>query len=242
MKGLLSAVGFLTILSGGKRTAFDPAAMMPFFPVVGLILGGVVALFDRIALGLWPGPVAALLDTLLLVVLTGALHLDGLGDTADGLFSHRPREQALEIMKDSRIGVMGLVAVVFALALKWAGLSALEVHRSLLLILVPAYARAGMLFAIRCLPYGRPEGGTGRDFFGTALNWRDFWAVFTLVLLSLVMGAVALRLLAGFAAITAGLILFYRKRMGCVTGDMLGAMSETIEAGLFLLAAAGAGA
>jgi adenosylcobinamide-GDP ribazoletransferase len=241
MRGLLSALGFLTILPAGKRTAFDPAAMIPFFPVVGLILGALAALFDRLVFGIWPAPAAALLDVLLLALLTGALHLDGLGDTADGLFSHRSRERALEIMKDSRVGMMGLVAVVFALGLKWAGLASLESHRGMILLLVPAYARAGMLFAIRFLPYGRPGGGTGHDFFDAPLQWRAFWAVPVLMVLSLGAGAAALRLIVGFAAITAGLIIFYRKRMGCVTGDMLGAMTETIEAGLFLLAAAGAG-
>jgi adenosylcobinamide-GDP ribazoletransferase len=98
-----------------------------------------------------------------------------------------------------------------------------------------------MLFAIRFLPYGRPGGGTGHDFFDTTLEWRAFCVVPVVAVLSLFTGAAALRLFIGFAVITAGLILFYRQRMGCVTGDMLGAMTETIEAGLFLLAAAGAG-
>ena len=182
---------------------------------------------------------AAVLDVIFLAVFTGALHLDGLGDTADGMFSHRSREKALAIMKDSRVGAMGLVAVIFGLALKWGGLSALGDHRSLILIIVPAYARAGMMFGIRYLPYGRPEGGTGHDFFGNPLKWSDFWALLVPVVLSLALGATGLVLALGFAAVTAGLLIFYKKQMGCVTGDMLGAMTEVTEAALFLLAAAG---
>jgi adenosylcobinamide-GDP ribazoletransferase len=240
MKGLVSAIRFLTILPTGKGAVFDPRAMIPWFPVVGLVLGAILAVFDHLAIGLWPAPVAALLDVVLLAVLTGALHLDGLGDTADGVFSHRPRETALEIMKDSRVGAMGLIAVIFGIGLKWGGLSALGEQRAWIVFLVPAFARAGMLFAIRWLPYGRPDGGTGHDFFDAPLKWSAFWALLLTAVLSLFLGTTGLRLILGFAAVTGGLLLFYKRQMGCVTGDMLGAMTETTEAALFLLAAAGA--
>jgi adenosylcobinamide-GDP ribazoletransferase len=181
----------------------------------------------------------SILDVILLAILTGAFHLDGLGDTADGLFSHRPREKILEIMKDSRIGVMGMVAVVSVLAVKWAGISGLGANRTALLILVPAYARCAMLFGMRALDYGRPQGGTGLPFFSRALRLRDFWALIPVGILSLVLGLPVLALAIGFAAITAALVAYYRRRLGCITGDMLGAMAEVTEAGLFLLAAAG---
>ena len=139
--------------------------MVPFFPVVGIILGTMLSIFDQAALRLWSEPVVAVLDVCLLIVLTGALHLDGLGDTADGLLGHRPREEALAVMKDSRIGVMGLSAIIVGLSIKWAGIMSLGAHRSLLLVIVPAYARGGMLFGMRFLEYGRPDGGTGHAFF-----------------------------------------------------------------------------
>jgi len=240
MKGLFSAIGFLSILPARRTGVFDPRPMIPWFPVVGLMLGALLAVFDVLTLRLWPAPVSAMLDVALLAVLTGALHLDGLGDTADGIFSHRPRETALAIMKDSRVGAMGMIAVILTIGLKWAGLSALGAQRAMVIIVVPALARAAMMFAIRFLPYGRPEGGTGRDFFGVPLRWRDFWAVLLTIVLSLFLGAVGLRLVAGFLIVTGGLLLFYKRQMGCVTGDMLGAMTEVNEAALFLLAAAGA--
>ena len=78
------------------------------------------------------------------------------------------------------------------------------------------------------------------DFFDAPLKWSAFWALLLTVVLSLFLGTAGLRMILGFAAVTGGLLLFYNRQMGCVTGDMLGAMTETTEAALFLLAAAGA--
>ena len=141
MKGLISAIQFLTILPIGRHHVFDPKGMIPYFPIVGIILGTFLSIFDRAIAGLWPTPVVAILDVGLLMILTGALHVDGLGDTADGLYGNWPKEKALAIMKDSRVGAMGLVAVIMGLSVKWGGIQCLDIHRSLLLILVPAYAR-----------------------------------------------------------------------------------------------------
>ena len=239
MKHFLSAIKFITILPGGRSDEFDPARMIPYFPLVGLVLGGIVAVFDWVAAYLWGQSLVSLLDVIVLVVLTGSFHVDGLGDTADGLFSHRSRERKLEIMKDSRVGVMGLVAIGTVLTIKWGALAQLEEHRLWLIFLIPGYARAGILFAIRLLPYGRPEGGTGKAFFETPLKLRDFWWSAILLVLLLWIGMKALLLVAGWGAWVAALIWFYRRRLGCVTGDMLGAMVESTEAVLFLLMAAG---
>ena len=239
MRHLISAIQFITIIPVGKADTFDPPKMIPFFPVVGLILGMLMALFDQFATALWSRPVASLLDILFLAVLTGAFHLDGLGDAADGLLGQRSKEKTLTIMKDSRLGTMGLVAIVFALALKWAGIAGLDANRALLLIIVPAYARSGMLFGMRFLEYGRPDGGTGLDFFKTRLEWTAFWGLAAPVVLSLFLGWTAVWLNLSFVALTAVLIRYYKRRVGCITGDMLGAMAEIIESGLFLVISMG---
>jgi adenosylcobinamide-GDP ribazoletransferase len=183
----------------------------------------------------------AVLEVILLVVMTGALHIDGLGDTADGLFSHRSRDKILEIMKDSRIGAMGVVAVSSIMAVKWAGLSELKDHRPLTLMLVPAYARCAILLAMRFLDYGRPGGGLGLPFFSRRLGLRRFWAMAVTLALSIGLGPQALWLNAAFFLIVAAVIGFYSRRLGCITGDMLGALTEVTEAALFLAAAAGGG-
>ena len=239
MRDFFSAIQFITILPWGRAERFDPQRMIPYFPIVGIVLGVLVALFDYVAASFWGKTVASLLDVIFLALLTGAFHIDGLGDAADGLLGQRPKEKILAIMKDSRLGTMGLVAIVAGLSIKWAGIAGLDADRTLLLIIVPAFARASMLFGMRYLPYGRPEGGTGVDFFNDELKPSSFWGLAVPVLLSFILGWQAIWLIICFAAITAGLILYYKRRLGCITGDMLGAMTEITEAGLFLLASIG---
>ncbi len=234
MKRLISAIEFLTILPMGKPPVYEPRGMVPFFPIVGMILGTLVSIFDQAALRLWPAPVAAILDVVFLVVLTGAFHLDGLGDTADGLLGHRSRDKALVVMKDSRIGVMGLVAIACGLSVKWGGIMNLGAHRSLLLVIIPAYARGSMLFGIRILPYGRPEDGIGRAIFGGTLKLCAFWGFIIPIALTFVLGWRGAWLIVVFMIITAAILMYYKKRMGCITGDMLGAMTEITESILFL--------
>jgi adenosylcobinamide-GDP ribazoletransferase len=240
MRNLISALQFITILPLGKTESFDPPKMIPYFPLVGILLGLLVAIFDSVVIRFWTLPVAALLDVIFLAVLTGAFHLDGLGDAADGLLSPRSKDEALEIMKDSRIGTMGLVAIVFGLALKWGGIAGLNFYRCILLIIIPAYARAGILFAMRFFPYGR-SNGTGKPFFAQKLALNHFWGLVLPVGLSLILGLKAIWLNLAFAIIIGMILLFYKKRMGCITGDMLGAMVEITEAGLFLMASLGDG-
>ncbi len=244
MKNLFAAFQFITVFPFGPAGTYSPRGMIPYFPVVGLILGGMLCLFDQLALLLWPASTVAVLDVIFMVAVTGAFHLDGLGDTADGLLSHRPREKALLIMKDSRIGAMALVVTVCILALKWTGITSLHgiqenADRILLLMIIPAYARGGMLFGIRFLPYGRPGGGTGHDLFEEPLTLKDFGWMLLPIGISLSAGPRGIGLNVAFAAIVAILVLYYKKKMNCITGDMLGAMTEITEALLFLLVAIG---
>ena len=234
MKNLISAIQFITILPMGKYGKFNPEKKIPFFPVVGILLGLMVALLDRIFLQLWSKPVASLLDVLFLIIITNAFHLDGLGDTADGLYGHRTRERALSIMKDSRIGVMGIVAIICGLSVKWAGIIGLDPWRSLLLIIIPAYARGSILFGIWFLEYGRTDSGTGQPFFKNKLTITDFSWLIVPVLFSILLGFKAIWLNLFFLIMIAGILLFYKKKVNCITGDMLGAMVEMTEAGLFL--------
>ena len=235
MNNLISALQFTTILPVGGEKIFRPRGMIQCFPLVGIIIGAMLSAVDQMSAHLWSGSVASLVDVIFLVCVTGAFHLDGLGDTADGLFSHRGKTEALRIMKDSRVGAMGLVAIVTVLAAKWAGIAGMHsADRGLLLVLIPAYARAGMLFGMRMLPYGRAEGGTGKPFFDDPLEAKSFWGVLIPVGLSVFLGWTGLALNLFFALNTAGMILFYKRQMACITGDMLGAMTETGEAIMFL--------
>lgn len=239
-----AALRFITVLPAGRADSYHPRGMIPFFPAVGLILGLILASADAAAARIFAQPVVGAIDVIVLAALTGALHLDGLADTADGLFAHKDKDAALSIMKDSRIGVMGATALVCLLLVKYGAFTALPQYgeaglsRFLILLVIPAYARSAMLPAIRYLPYLRPEGGTGSDLFGEKLKPRDFWGLYLCILLSLLSGWRSLLINAVFFITCAALILFYRKRMGGITGDMLGAMCEITEAMLLLAAAA----
>ena len=235
--GFSSAVRFLSIIPIGRSDSFDAHAAIPFFPTVGLLIGAILASIHALAELFWPGQVVAMIDVFSLALLTGALHLDGLADTADGLYGSRDPDRALAIMKDSRIGSMGTVCVVLGLGLKWVGLANISGPSALWLLLVPAYARASLLFAIKALPYGRPQGGTGQAFFQNPLKTKDFWSICLLFGASLSIGWGAVGLNLGFVFFVLLILGWYRKKMQCVTGDMLGAMIEMIEAGLFLCAA-----
>jgi adenosylcobinamide-GDP ribazoletransferase len=241
MRQLFAAVRFLTILPAGQAKDFEPRAMLPFFPLVGLILGAILALGDLLFHRLWPASVAALLDVILLVILTGGLHLDGLGDTADGLYGQRTREKALSIMKDSRIGAMGLLAMVCCLAVKWAGIAALGPGRSFFLLIIPAYARGGILFGVRYLPYGRPEGGTGHAFFQDRPVLAGIWGLLIPAGISLFLGWHGILLNLAFGGAVALILIYYHRKLGCITGDMLGAMTEICEAALLLSVCTGGG-
>lgn len=247
MGNLFAALTFLTILPapripvGVLRTGRKEqigAGTLPWFPVVGLVIGGLLFLFDLLLSRLFPIQITSLFSVLFLAVITGGIHLDGLVDTADGLFSHRPPGEALRIMKASDIGVMGAMALFFILGLKWAAIA--NVSREVwsawfCFILPPAYARAAMLFGTYFLSYARKEGGTGRDFVTQEGKASRFLLVVPLMALPLLVGLKAFLCMNGlFLLMIVTVLAFYRKKIGGITGDMLGALGELVETALFL--------
>jgi adenosylcobinamide-GDP ribazoletransferase len=238
LKGIFSAVQFLTIVPCPRRYSFDARSALPYFPLCGLAIGLTVVVVDAAAALIWPRPLTAMINVLTLAVISGALHLDGLADTADGLYGQRQLDQALSIMKDSRVGAMGLVAVIAVIGLKWGALAFIAASHSVWLLIVPAYARSAVLIGTRKLPYGRPSGGTGQAFFDPPLKLKDFWGLGLLVLLSVFTGAGFVALNVGFVLIVYAMLWWYRQKVNCITGDMLGALIEVTETGLFIIAAA----
>lgn len=214
--------------------------MLAWFPVAGLILGALWAFFDMAVGRIFPFGMRAAVDVLFMVLLTGGLHLDGLADTMDGLLSHRGREDALRIMKDSRIGTWGVLALIFALGLKAAALSqSLADHRFFLLLLVPAYGRLAMLIGMWALPYGRKEEGIAHRLFKDKprLGWLP--GALLVAAGSLLTGWFGFLVLNATFLLTVSLVLSrYKKKLGTVTGDMLGALGEITETALLIAAVA----
>lgn len=237
-QGIQSAVEFLTIIPWPDAQSFAPRKALSYFPICGLGIGLLLVVIDALASVLWARPVVAAIDVVALAVITGALHLDGLADTADGLYGRRDPEKILSIMKDSRVGSMGVVAVVCCMGLKWVGIAHMATHYKIWLLITPAYARSAVLFGTRFLPYGRPSGGTAHDFFNPPLKVTDFWGVILLVAISLLTHWNFIIINAGFAVIVYAVLWWYRRKINCITGDMLGALIEITETALFLIAAA----
>jgi len=237
---LLAAVQFLTVLPVPKRAVEEETlpASMPYFPVVGALMGAALAGADQAFQLVLSARTAALLDVVLLGGLTGALHLDGLADAADAFGSRRDRSGMLAVMKDSRIGAIGAVAVVCVLLLKWEFIAELSGGlRLVALAVAPLVGRCGQVMQAGMLGPAGAQGSLGAVFAGK----QSKLAVGLACLLPLaaagalwfpegfVLGGLAvLFLLAGIG--------YIRRRLGGATGDTMGALTEASEA--FTLGAA----
>jgi adenosylcobinamide-GDP ribazoletransferase len=231
---LTAALKFLTVLpvpSGGDTRERDLAGSLPFFPVVGLLIGALVA---ALALGLGrvlpPLPAAALI-VIALVAVSGGLHLDGLSDSADGFFSSRPRERILEIMRDSRAGPMGIIAIVSVMGLKFATLASTpEIHLWSAVFLMPIAGRCALVVGMASLPYARPEGGLGSALYK---GWRKTSAGLSILLLVsagwIVAGWAGLIAAGSSVLVTLLLAAYTYHKIGGATGDTLGAGCEIAE-------------
>ncbi len=208
------------------------------FPLVGLLLGAIAGLV-MLALHAWCGlPLAALFAVLALALLTGGFHLDGLADTCDGIFSARRRERMLEIMRDSRLGTHGGLALVFVLVAKVLVISELALRgTSMLAALAAACAVArGMSVLLMYRQRYAREQGLGNVFIGK-VNLRQ--SAITLSL-SLALATLLLGLHGLLAAVITLLVVWalgqaLKRTLGGQTGDTLGAAIELGEV-IFLLA------
>ncbi|MFN3260915.1 MAG: adenosylcobinamide-GDP ribazoletransferase [Pikeienuella sp.] len=235
---VLSAAQLLTRLPlpdpGWERGRLARAAR--WYPAVGFLLALPAA-------GLWlalnlalPSAAAAGLALLLLIVLTGGLHEDGLADTADALGGHAPRERALEIMRDSRIGTYGALALVFSLGLRWAALASFDPEAGALALLVALPAgRAGIALTLALGAYAREEGAA-REAAGTTRGEAGF-AILTAACAALLCGAAGMLALALALALAALLLRFTTRRIGGYTGDTLGTAEQFGHTGALLLLA-----
>lgn len=233
MRGFFAALQFLTVLPLPRLLAPDEAALKkapPFFPLVGLLVGLMVAWIDRTLGSLFPVAIGSVIAVILLVAFSGALHTDGLADTADGLLSSRPREKMLEIMRDSRTGPMGVVAIVSVVALKIAAIASLpSPARFWSLVMMPVAGRSALVIVMALLPYARPEGLVG-IFRLARPRLMLFWTLFFLLTAGGVTGGKT-GVIAGALSFAFVLLftVYLRRKLGGFTGDTLGAASEMTE-------------
>lgn len=225
-----AAASFLTRVPLAGRDAGGPEALLraaPLFPLVGAALGAAVG---AAAIGLsaaLPALLAGLLAVALELLLTGALHVDGLADSADGLGA-RSREGALAIMRDHALGAYGASALALDLLVKAAALGTLGASQALApIVAAVAVSRAAPLPLARLLAYARPGQGTGRLLAerastGSVLAGAGLAAAIAVA----AVGLDALALLLSAIAVTAAVGALAHRRIGGVTGDVMGAAIE----------------
>jgi adenosylcobinamide-GDP ribazoletransferase len=212
------AVAFLTRLPVGGGALTPRAAV--WFPVVGAALGALVGGAAVGLAGLVPPLLAGALAVALEAIVTGALHVDGLADSADGL-GGRDRERALAIMRDHAVGAYGSSALTLDLIVKVVALGTLAERGEILPVIAAfAVARAAPLPLAAALPYARP-GGAGR-----ALDRLPRTAAIAGVALAAAAVALAPVTLVAAAVVTTAVGWLARRRLGGVTGDVLGAAVE----------------
>jgi adenosylcobinamide-GDP ribazoletransferase len=238
LRYFLTALGYFTRVPVPRWVGFERHylnAAARYFPLVGLMVGGIGALVYLAALHVFPAGVAVLLSMAATLVVTGAFHEDGLADCADAFGGAYTRDDALRIMRDSRIGAFGAIALIIALALKWQTLAALPPMRAVaLMIAAHAASRTFAISYLLTLDYVRAEGKAkpvaqrmSIASFALAalcgLPWL-FWPDWRL-------GCVAVAVL---VVMRLAIGRYFVRRIGGYTGDCLGFAQQLFELAIYL--------
>ena len=249
-RGLTTAFTVLTVLPVGGRgqsaegATTDLAGSASYFPLVGAAVGLALIATD-VALGRLGLLARSALEIAVAALITGGLHLDGLADTCDGLFSRADRQRALAIMRDSRLGALGAAALVFTIVIKVALLASLSgAPRYIGLLLLPVAGRQAIVLAMAAFPAAQPGSGLGQAFarrvgvgaVAASLGLSVLiagagigalaWPLAGPGAAAAVAGSVALL---GTLALAFGFAALVSRRLGGLTGDTYGAVNEVAE-------------
>ncbi len=248
MTGLRSAIGFLTILPVAPRDASGLASSRAWFPVVGLLLGLILAAIDLLLHSGYPlftqeyRPFPPMLSAAILTVasvaITRGLHLDGFMDCCDALLGGFDQERRLAILRDSHVGAFAVAGVVSLLLIKVAAIMALPpVGRLWALLVFPCLSRWAMLMVLELFPYVRRQG-IGTPFLPQGGRWQMLAGLAVALLATVALtGPAGLALMAAASAVAWGVGAWASKLLGGVTGDVYGAVNEIAEASVLVLAA-----
>ncbi|MBI2979771.1 MAG: adenosylcobinamide-GDP ribazoletransferase [Chloroflexi bacterium] len=243
----LAALSFLTIIPLPIRREISPEEVgrsLGYFPVVGVIIGLILAGLNWLFRWFLPPTVISGLLIVAMVLISGALHLDGFIDTCDGIAGHRTVEDRWRVMHDSRVGAFGVIGVFLLLLVKYVSLSSLpESWLTITLLVMPVVSRWAMVYAVFAYPYARPDG------LGLAFKQGASWqrlAIATVITL------LTVTLLAWWAGDSyfylAGLVImmviwvvvvvmadYLQRKLSGLTGDTYGAINEVAEVSVLIL-------
>ncbi len=235
MLGFLFALQFLTIIPVKIKDINSRMASSSifYFPLVGLLLGLILAASNNILTYFCPGFGQFTINTILVVlltVLTGGLHLDGLADATDAVLSRKNQDEMLRIMRDSHIGAMGVLSLICVILLKISFLCAISIQlKPGALLSMCVISRWALVLAMALFPYARQEGKA--KVFMEGVNFKIL-ASATLVALTAAILIWRLKgvLIFGFVGMCVYIIArYFRLKIGGITGDTLGAISEITE-------------
>jgi adenosylcobinamide-GDP ribazoletransferase len=233
MRTFLAAVSFLTIIPVTSNVPPGRAAM--FFPLVGAMLGAAGGGLFLAANQALPPSLAALIAVAFWTVISGVLHEDGLADVADAMRAGRTREKMLAILKDSRIGTYGAVAIVLSLVARWQALEHVPAARILMFCIVAQAVPRAAIVALAWL--SRPSGeGLGFAFSSSLTTTGALIAIAQGIAASMLLGwRPGLLIVAGTYLIVRGARSYFYKRIGGVNGDCLGATEQLLEIFILIL-------
>ena len=239
MTGLLGAIVFLTRVPVRTSRSLDTAGSVPWFPIVGLLLGGLVGGVAAL-LEPWASPsVAAGVAIVVGLLVTGCFHEDGLGDVADAFVGGWTRDDRLRILKDSRHGTYGVAAIVSSITLRFVALGALVAAgpKAAVIGAVAAHglARAG---AVGTMLVARPATGEGLGADYVARLRRGPTAIgigATIAIVSFVGGWWVAAAAATVAVTTTAVVTWSRRKIGGFSGDVLGAIEQCAEIAVFVV-------
>jgi len=240
LSDFLVALQFLTVSPSFIKRTFTASELgrsTAYYPLVGGLIGGLLWLANR-GLDLWfPDMLRAALVLGLWIIITGALHLDGFLDSCDGLLGGLTPKSRLEIMKDERVGAFGFSGGVILLLVKFSALAA-TAPTSPALILAPTLSRACMTLAIYAYPYARIQGLGKAIKDRTGLVQVSLAGLIALAVAWFAAGLYGIVLLLVAVLLTWIFTLFCLRRIPGLTGDTYGALNESIELAILLLAVA----
>ncbi len=235
--GLLAALQFLTVIPVKRSfSAEQIGRSTTYFPIVGIIIGLILAGLNYLLGLVLPASIVNVLLVAAMVLLSGALHLDGLVDTCDGIAGHRTPEERWQVMHDSRAGGFGVIGAALLLLVKFVALDSVPPCLMMFtLVAAPVISRWAMVYAVFAYPYARPSG-LGKTF-KEATGWQQF-IIATLVTVALSAG---LFQIAGLVVLfivwlfVVAVVFYLKRKFAGLTGDTYGAINELAESGVFIM-------
>lgn len=247
---LINAIQFLTripIPANIEYSADRLAASTRYYPAVGILIGIAVAIIYWITSLALPPIAAALISTGVGLLITGAFHEDGLADTFDGIGGAHDRQRALEIMKDSRIGTFGTLALLIVIGTKVAAIASMPNNTAIAaLVIAHSLSRSAIVLTITTSKYASKQG-LG-SIFANRLNPTNLIVAMTISAIPMIIATLTLSLamptiIFAICGAIAGYILirlYYQPKLHGYTGDTLGATQQTVELGIYIAITASA--